>query len=168
MGGFAEGWTLVATMQKVEKMPRMAVSVPEEVAESSGRSIVVRDLRAWYGTHQAIGGVGLDIAPRQVTAIIGPSGCGKSTLIRCLNRMHEVTPGARAEGTVELNGVNMYGSGVDPVQVRRVVGMVFQKPIPDDDHFSERGRRVTVAGQHARPRARGDGRTRLAPVGAVG
>ena len=72
----------------------------------------------------------LRIAPRQVTAIIGPSGCGKSTLIRCLNRMHEVTPGARAEGSVELNGVNIYGAGIDPVQVRRVVGMVFQKPNP--------------------------------------
>jgi phosphate transport system ATP-binding protein len=72
----------------------------------------------------------LQIAPRQVTAIIGPSGCGKSTLIRCLNRMHEVTPTARAAGSVELNGVNIYGEGVDPVQVRRVVGMVFQKPNP--------------------------------------
>jgi phosphate transport system ATP-binding protein len=120
----------VITSQKVVHMPQAAVSIPDEVAESSGRSIVVRDLKAWYGSHQAIGGVGLDIAQRKVTAIIGPSGCGKSTLIRCLNRMHEVTPGAHAEGTVEVNGVNMYGSDVDPVQVRRVVGMVFQKPNP--------------------------------------
>jgi phosphate transport system ATP-binding protein len=120
----------VATMQRVEQVPQVTVSTPQQVESSAGRSIVVRDLKAWYGTHQAIGGVALDIAPHQVTAIIGPSGCGKSTLIRCLNRMHEVTPGARAEGTVELNGVNMYGSGVDPVQVRRVVGMVFQKPNP--------------------------------------
>ena len=95
-----------------------------------GPSIVVRDLNAWYGARQAVAGVGLQIAPRQVTAIIGPSGCGKSTLIRCLNRMHEVTPTARAAGSVELNGVNIYGEGVDPVQVRRVVGMVFQKPNP--------------------------------------
>jgi phosphate transport system ATP-binding protein len=95
-----------------------------------GPSVVIRDLNAWYGEHQAVAGVGLQIAPRQVTAIIGPSGCGKSTLIRCLNRMHEVTPTARATGTVELNGVNIYGEGVDPVQVRRVVGMVFQKPNP--------------------------------------
>jgi phosphate transport system ATP-binding protein len=90
----------------------------------------VRDLNAWYGERQAIGGIGLQIAPREVTAIIGPSGCGKSTFIRCLNRMHEVTPGARADGSVELNGTNIYESGVDPVRVRRVVGMVFQKPNP--------------------------------------
>jgi phosphate transport system ATP-binding protein len=120
----------VVTTHKVMHMSEVALGTPDEVAGSSGPSIVVRDLKAFYGTHQAIGGVSLDIAPRQVTAIIGPSGCGKSTLIRCLNRMHEVTPGARAEGRVELNGVNMYGPGVDPVQVRRVVGMVFQKPNP--------------------------------------
>jgi phosphate transport system ATP-binding protein len=91
---------------------------------------VVRDLNAWYGERQAIANIALQIAPRQVTAIIGPSGCGKSTFIRCVNRMHEVTPGARATGTVELNGVNIYQDGVDPVRVRRVVGMVFQKPNP--------------------------------------
>jgi phosphate transport system ATP-binding protein len=72
----------------------------------------------------------LDVAAKRVTAIIGPSGCGKSTFIRCLNRMHEVTPGARAQGSVELDGVNIYAPTVDPVRVRRVVGMVFQKPNP--------------------------------------
>ena len=92
--------------------------------------MVVRDLSAWYGERQAIADIQMKIAPRQVTAIIGPSGCGKSTYIRCLNRMHEVTPAARASGTVELNGLNIYGDGVDPVQVRRIVGMVFQKPNP--------------------------------------
>jgi phosphate transport system ATP-binding protein len=106
------------------------VAALEAAGGVPGPSIVVRDLHAWYGARQAVAGVGLLIAPRQVTAIIGPSGCGKSTLIRCLNRMHEVTPTARAEGSVELNGVNIYGEGVDPVQVRRVVGMVFQKPNP--------------------------------------
>jgi len=65
-----------------------------------------------------------------VTAIIGPSGCGKSTLVRCLNRMHEVVPGARAEGEVLLDGDDIYAPGVDPVQVRRRIGMVFQKPTP--------------------------------------
>jgi phosphate transport system ATP-binding protein len=111
-------------------MPDVAVSQSDGVAAPSGSSLEIRDLKAWYGTRQAIDGVGLKIAPRQVTAIIGPSGCGKSTLIRCLNRMHEVSPGARAEGSVELDGINIYGEGVDPVQVRRVVGMVFQKPNP--------------------------------------
>jgi len=91
---------------------------------------VVRDLNAWYGAHQAIASISLDIVAKHVTAIIGPSGCGKSTLIRCLNRMHEVTPGARAQGSVELDGVNIYAPAVDPVRVRRVVGMVFQKPNP--------------------------------------
>jgi phosphate transport system ATP-binding protein len=108
----------------------VAPSAPDTVGSASGPSLGVRDLKAFYGTHQAIGDVALNIAPRKVTAIIGPSGCGKSTMIRCLNRMHEVTPGARAEGSVELNGTNIYGAGVDPVQVRRVVGMVFQKPNP--------------------------------------
>jgi phosphate transport system ATP-binding protein len=97
---------------------------------ADGPGIVVRGLNAWYGERQAIADVGLDVAPRQVTAIIGPSGCGKSTFIRCLNRMHEVNPGARASGQVEVGGENIYADGVDPVQVRRVVGMVFQKPNP--------------------------------------
>ncbi len=74
--------------------------------------------------------IGLAIAPRAVTAIIGPSGCGKSTFIRCLNRMHEVVPGARAVGTVLQEGQDIYGPGVDPVEVRRRIGMVFQKPNP--------------------------------------
>src|SRR5215467_11357141 len=90
----------------------------------------VRGLSAWYGERQAIADVSLDIAPRRVTAIIGPSGCGKSTLLRCLNRMHEVIRGARAQGRVTLNGQDIYGSDMDPVRVRRVIGMVFQKPNP--------------------------------------
>jgi phosphate transport system ATP-binding protein len=90
----------------------------------------VRDLSAWYGQRQAIDAISLTITPRQVTAIVGPSGCGKSTLLRCLNRMHEVVPGARASGSVELNGVNIYAPAIDPVRVRRLVGMVFQKPNP--------------------------------------
>jgi phosphate transport system ATP-binding protein len=110
-----------------QALPAAAV---DEAGGLPGPSIVIRDLNAWYGEKQAVAGVALTIAPRQVTAIIGPSGCGKSTLIRCLNRMHEVTPTARAAGSVELNGVNIYGEGVDPVRVRRVVGMVFQKPNP--------------------------------------
>ncbi|HEV7663778.1 MAG TPA: phosphate ABC transporter ATP-binding protein PstB [Chloroflexota bacterium] len=107
-----------------------AAVVEPAPSRQPGPRVTVSDLSAWYGERQAIAAVALDIAPRQVTAIIGPSGCGKSTLIRCLNRMHEVTPGAHAKGTVELNGVNIYAPNVDPVQVRRVVGMVFQKPNP--------------------------------------
>jgi phosphate transport system ATP-binding protein len=97
---------------------------------ADGPELCVRELSAWYGARQTIDRISLRIAPRQVTAIIGPSGCGKSTLIRCLNRMHEVVPGARASGSVELNGLDIYGPRVDPVRVRRVIGMVFQKPNP--------------------------------------
>jgi phosphate transport system ATP-binding protein len=89
-----------------------------------------RELRAWFGKSQALKGISLPLVETRVTAIIGPSGCGKSTFIRCLNRMHEVVPGARVEGEVELDGVDIYAGGVDPVKVRRRVGMVFQKPNP--------------------------------------
>ena len=92
--------------------------------------IVVRQLNAWFGALHVLRGIDLIIAPGAVTAIIGPSGCGKSTFIRCLNRMHEVVPGARAQGQVLLNGEDLYGPGVDPVQIRRRIGMVFQKPNP--------------------------------------
>jgi phosphate transport system ATP-binding protein len=121
-----------ATRSAAAIEPRSAAtpSGPSTTDPAAGPSIAVKELQAWYGERLAITDVGLAIAPRQVTAIIGPSGCGKSTLIRCLNRMHEVSPGARAAGSVELNGVNIYDPRVDPVQVRRVVGMVFQKPNP--------------------------------------
>jgi len=89
-----------------------------------------RGVRAFFGASEALKGIDMDIAPRQVTAVIGPSGCGKSTFVRCLNRMHEVTPGARVTGSVTLEGEDIYGPGVNPVQVRRRVGMVFQKPNP--------------------------------------
>jgi phosphate transport system ATP-binding protein len=99
--------------------------------DEDGPSIRARDLSAWYNvTRKAIDSVSLYVPPHRITAIIGPSGCGKSTFIRCLNRMHEVVRGARAEGHVELNGQDIYAPGVDPVRVRRVVGMVFQKPNP--------------------------------------
>ena len=99
-------------------------------AETLADGVLVRDLSAWYGKFLAVRSVNLLVAPRQITAIIGPSGCGKSTLIRCLNRMHEVNPRARIAGEVLLRGENIYDPGVDPVSVRRRVGMVFQKPNP--------------------------------------
>ncbi|MCS0498774.1 phosphate ABC transporter ATP-binding protein PstB [Protaetiibacter mangrovi] len=94
------------------------------------KRIEVRDLDVYYGTFRAVEGVTLTIEPRTVTAFIGPSGCGKSTFIRTLNRMHEVIPGARVDGEVLIDGNNLYGPGVDPVLVRRQVGMVFQRPNP--------------------------------------
>jgi len=93
-------------------------------------TIHVQDLSAWYGRFRALTDIRLDVLPNKVTAIIGPSGCGKSTLIRCLNRMHEVTPGGRTEGRVLLDGEDIYGPGVDAVRIRRRIGMVFQRPNP--------------------------------------
>ncbi|MGO3032558.1 MAG: phosphate ABC transporter ATP-binding protein, partial [Microbacterium gubbeenense] len=94
------------------------------------KSIEVNDLNVFYGDFLAVEGVSLDVQPGTVTAFIGPSGCGKSTFLRTLNRMHEVIPGARVEGEVMIDGKNLYGPGVDPVLVRRQVGMVFQRPNP--------------------------------------
>jgi phosphate transport system ATP-binding protein len=87
-------------------------------------------LNAYYGDNHAVKDLDLDFAPNQVTAIIGPSGCGKSTMVRCINRMHEEVPGARAEGSVWLDTINLYAPEVDVVAVRRAVGMVFQRPNP--------------------------------------
>ena len=84
----------------------------------------------WYGTHQALGDVSIEFPLNRVTALIGPSGCGKSTLLRCLNRMNELIPGVRLDGEVAYHGQNIYAADIDPVEVRRRVGMVFQKPNP--------------------------------------
>jgi phosphate transport system ATP-binding protein len=97
---------------------------------SVARRVKLADLHAYYGNVHAVKGVSLDFPPNEVTAIIGPSGCGKSTLVRCINRMHEEIPGARAEGKVMLDDLDVYDDGVDVVSVRRAVGMVFQKPNP--------------------------------------
>lgn len=90
----------------------------------------LKDLNVYYGDFLAVEGVSMEIEPRSITAFIGPSGCGKSTLLRTINRMHEVIPGARVEGQLLVDGENLYGENVDPVVVRRQVGMVFQRPNP--------------------------------------
>jgi phosphate transport system ATP-binding protein len=94
------------------------------------KRIDAKNLNIYYGKFLAVADVSLTIAPRSVTAFIGPSGCGKSTVLRTINRMHEVISGARVEGEVLLDGEDIYGSGVDPVNVRRTIGMVFQRPNP--------------------------------------
>jgi phosphate transport system ATP-binding protein len=99
-------------------------------ADRPESAVRIEDLSAWYGATQAVGDVSLDLPRGAVTAIIGPSGCGKSTLLRCLNRMHETTPGARVAGQVFLDSLDIYWTGVDAVEVRSMVGMVFQKPNP--------------------------------------
>jgi phosphate transport system ATP-binding protein len=88
----------------------------------------VENLNAWFGTTRALKEISLGVQARSVLAIIGPSGCGKSTFVRCLNRMHELTPGARSEGRVLLDGEDLFSGGTDPVRLRRRVGMVFQRP----------------------------------------
>ena len=90
----------------------------------------LKDVNIYYGAFHAVSDVSLAVPPRSVTAFIGPSGCGKSTVLRTLNRMHEVIPGGRVEGSVLLDGEDIYGSGVDPVSVRKTIGMVFQRPNP--------------------------------------
>lgn len=106
-----------------------ATRVPHE--EGTGHWMQVRSLSAWYGDKQAVRDISMTIKPRSATAIIGPSGCGKSTFIRTLNRMHEVGIGVnRVDGEVLLDGHDIYARDVDPVQVRRYIGMVFQRPNP--------------------------------------
>ena len=98
--------------------------------DGSTLGMKIQDLSAFYGSFKAVTEVGMDIQANKVTALIGPSGCGKSTFIRCLNRMHEVIPGAHAEGCVMLGEQDIYAKTADPVNIRRRVGMVFQKPNP--------------------------------------
>lgn len=105
-------------------------STSSETDEIKDAAIRIQDLSVWYGSKQAVGNVSLDIPRNQITALIGPSGCGKSTLLRCINRMNELISGVRIEGQIEIDGEPLYVDGVDPVEVRRVIGMVFQRPNP--------------------------------------
>jgi phosphate transport system ATP-binding protein len=107
-----------------------ATSAAPRGAASSGHAINVRDLHAYYGQQHAVKGLDITFPANEVTAIIGPSGCGKSTMVRCINRMHEEIPGARATGSITLDDLDVYGSDVDVTSVRRLIGMVFQKPNP--------------------------------------
>jgi len=103
-----------------------------DLADSSGSSAIfdIRDLNVYYRDFHAVADTSLNIYQNEITALIGPSGCGKSTVLRCLNRMNDLIDGARVEGKVTYHGIDLYGSSVDPVEVRRRVGMVFQKPNP--------------------------------------
>lgn len=98
---------------------------------STSRPIIeVQDLDFYYGDFKALKGIDMSIKPQQVTALIGPSGCGKSTYLRLLNRMNDLIPGTRVDGRIMFDGFDLYGSGIDPVEIRRRIGMVFQKPNP--------------------------------------
>ncbi len=105
-------------------------SEPPAAGQAAGLQVRLEGLRAFYGSSEQLKGIDLEFHANEVTAIIGPSGCGKSTMIRCINRMHEEIPGARAEGRVLLDELDVYDPSVDVVAVRRAIGMVFQKPNP--------------------------------------
>ena len=142
------------TAERVEP-PRPIVTAGVRAEPATGTAsgqLEVRDLNVYYGAFRAVRDVAFPIPPRAVTAIIGPSGCGKSTFLRTLNRMHELVPGARVEGAVTLDGVDVYGSDVDPVQLRRVVGMVFQRPnpFPTMSIYDNVAAGLRLTGRHAR------------------
>ena len=113
-----------------EQEARAASVDTGERASGAGHSVTVTDLHAYYGEQHSIKGINIEFPPNEVTAIIGPSGSGKSTVVRCINRMHEEIPGAWAEGRVLLDELDVYAPGIDVTAVRRLIGMVFQKPNP--------------------------------------
>src|SRR5689334_13782905 len=123
-----------ATMgpEEARQAARDQAAVHENLAQGAMEcvSLIAEKVNAWYGSTHAIKDVSMTFPANEVTALIGPSGCGKSTFLRCLNRMHEVLPGARVEGSIKIEGQDIYGKGVDAVRVRRHIGMVFQKPNP--------------------------------------
>jgi phosphate transport system ATP-binding protein len=118
------------TLQVSKVSESVEIERPSEVRDIPPARLSIRNLEAWFGSKRALKGINLDVIENSITAFIGPSGCGKTTLIRCLNRMHEMTPGASARGQAILDGLNMYDPKVDPVTIKRRIGMVFQKPNP--------------------------------------
>ncbi|HSZ03577.1 MAG TPA: phosphate ABC transporter ATP-binding protein PstB [Solirubrobacteraceae bacterium] len=119
------------TRQTERPLEDASAAMPDTSVETKpGLTVKLEGLRAFYGEAEQVKGVDLEFRANEVTAIIGPSGCGKSTLVRCINRMHEEIPGARAQGRVLLDELDVYGPSVDVVAVRRAIGMVFQKPNP--------------------------------------
>jgi phosphate transport system ATP-binding protein len=114
------------------KRPEVRIKAGEEEQSTTPAEVVfsVKDVDFYYGSYRALRDVTFDLYRNQITAIIGPSGCGKSTLLRCFNRMNDLIPGTRIDGTIEFVGEDLYGPGVDPIEVRRRIGMVFQKANP--------------------------------------
>jgi phosphate transport system ATP-binding protein len=126
------GAPLVTGVQLRTTIPSVTETIPAIEGETGKEDIAlgVKGLNVFYGSFQALRNVSMNVAAKRITAIIGPSGCGKSTLIRCLNRMNDLIPSFRAEGEVLFEGENLYAREVDAVEVRRRIGMVFQKPNP--------------------------------------
>ncbi len=121
----------MTNMSEAQQTNERRLGADRKVSKLSSKiKLRTEDLRAWFGDFEAVKGISLEIPEKSVLAIIGPSGCGKSTFLRCLNRMHEVVPDARVDGEVLIDGFDVYGPKVNPVRVRRHIGMVFQKPNP--------------------------------------
>jgi phosphate transport system ATP-binding protein len=125
-----EGSEMSATGGSPDNVQTAEPDSVAQVERKTGHSIEVKGLKAFYGDSEAVHGIDITFPANEVTAIIGPSGCGKSTMVRCINRMHEEIPGAHAEGSVKLDQLDVYGSGVDVTAVRRLIGMVFQRANP--------------------------------------
>jgi phosphate transport system ATP-binding protein len=104
--------------------------MPSPAATQASIKLSIRNVNAWFGNKHAVKDVSLDVKENSVTAFIGPSGCGKTTLLRCINRMHEMTPGGKSDGKIMLDGLNIYDKSTDPAIIKRRIGMVFQKPNP--------------------------------------
>jgi len=118
------------TMSQAGPVTETSNQAGEAALARRAKTIETKEVNLYYGAFQAVEGVSMTIEPNKVTALIGSSGCGKTTFLRSLNRMHELTPGATVKGDIELDGEDIYGAAVDPVAVRRLIGMVFQQPNP--------------------------------------
>jgi phosphate transport system ATP-binding protein len=118
------------TMTPAGPVTETSNQVSEAAASRRAKTLEAKEVNLYYGDFHAVEGVNMTIEPNKVTALIGSSGCGKTTFLRSLNRMHELTPGATVKGNIELDGEDIYGGAVDPVAVRRLIGMVFQQPNP--------------------------------------
>lgn len=125
--------TLEQYLQQLSNKEELAYKRSEDTLigeHKQPHKVSIRKLEAWFGIKHVLKDINLDIKEKTIIAIIGPSGCGKTTLIRCLNRMHEMTPGSRSRGQVIIDGINIYDRNIDPVIIKRRIGMVFQKPNP--------------------------------------
>ena len=120
----------MSTGGQSEQTQAQSAGADGRAPSTAGHTVSIKDLHAYYGEQHSIKGIDLECRANEVTALIGPSGSGKSTVVRCINRMHEEIPGARAEGSVRLDDLDLYANGVDVTAVRRLIGMVFQKPNP--------------------------------------
>ena len=122
--------TVIQSTEKYKGAIQSTEKYKGAIQSTEKYKVRIENVNGWYGTKRAIKNINLNVKEKAVTAFIGPSGCGKTTLIRCLNRMHEMTPGAHVDGRIIVDGIDIYDKSIDPVIIRRRIGMVFQKPNP--------------------------------------